>query len=389
MQRSVAALALVFGTLLAGVATASELTTLDGQKLSAKITKIDEAGLLVGEGIPADIRLDSLRRIEQQVADGTKGTVALDLMGGGRVYGDSITVESEKFHVAWSVGEKLVLPIDVVRAVRFKPAVADENFEAALAKPSADNDRLFVEVDGKLTVLTGLVESLTAENVVFQYEGQQQTLATAKLYGIVVAQVGKPGKDVTGVTAELGEGSRVVGAVKSLADDKLTLAVGPTTVALPWPAVKSLTIRSSRLAFLSDLEPTAVEEHRLVTLPQSWQRDKNVAKKTMMLGERKFERGIGTHAYSKLTFDIGGYFDVFSAVVGIDSSTERKGDCVFVVLADDKELFRERMTGATEPKELKLNIAGAKQLTLLVEPGEDLDLADLADWADARVIKQK
>jgi hypothetical protein len=29
-----------------------------------------------------------------------------------------------------------------------------------------------------------------------------------------------------------------------------------------------------------------------------------------------------------------------------------------------------------------------KQLTLLVEPGEDLDLADLANWADARVIRQ-
>lgn len=389
--RSIAAIVCSLAcVLVTRAALADQLTTLDGQQLSGQISAIDESGRLSGEGLPADLSVDGLRKIEREVtSDSAPGKVVLELLGGGRILGESITIENEKFHVAWSLGDKLVLPIDVVRAVRFRPTVNDASFEDALAKPSADHDRLFVDVDGKLAVLTGLVESLSADNVVFQYEGQQQTLATSKLFGIVVAQVGKAGKDATGVTVELAQGSRLSGAIKSLKDERLTLTVGPTTVDVPWSGVKSLAVRSSRLAFLSDLDPIEVEESRIVTLPQPWQRDKNVNRKTIMLGERQFERGIGTHASSKLTFDLAGNFDVFSATIGIDSSTDRKGDCVFVVLADGSELARERMTGTSEPKQLKLDVARVKQLALVVEPGEDLDLADVANWADARVYKQK
>ncbi len=369
---------------------ADEIIMLDGQKLSGEIVAIDEAGQVTGKNLPAELQLDLLRRIDRSVPEqSAKSAVVLDLVGGGRILGDSVTVADEKFHVAWAFGEKLVLPIDVVRSVRLKPAVTDDTFEAALTKPSADNDRLFVEVDGKLTILTGLVESLTAENVVFQYEGAQQTLPLAKLFGIVVAQVDTGIKPPSGVTLELADGSRVAGVAKSLADGKLAVSIGPASAELPWAAVKSVAVRSSRLAFLSDLDPAEVEESRLVTLPQPWQRDKSVARKTLTLGERKFDRGIGTHAYSKLVFDLAGNYDAFNATIGIDAAAERHGDCIFVVVADGQEVARERMTGTTEPKELKLDISGVKQLTLIVEPGEDLDLADLANWADARVIKQK
>ena len=109
---------------------------------------------------------------------------------------------------------------------------------------------------------------------------------------------------------------------------------------------------------------------------------------TLTIGERKFERGIGTHAYSKLVYELDGEYQVFAATIGIDAAAERHGDCVFIVLGDGRELARERMTGQMPAKDLKLAIEGVQQLTLLVEPGEDLDLADLADWADARVIRQ-
>lgn len=369
---------------------ADEITTLDGRKISGEIVAIDEAGQITGKNLPGELQLDLLRRVERSAPEqSAKATVVLDLVGGGRIQGDAVTVADEKFHVAWAFGDKLVLPIDVVRSVRLKPAITDATFEAALAKPAADNDRLFVEVDGKLTILSGLIEALTAENVVFQYEGEQQTLPLARLFGIVVAQVSTGVKPPSGVTLELADGSRVAGVAKSLADGKLTVAIGPASAELPWSAVKAMTIRSSRLAFLSDLEPVEVEESRLVTLPQPWQRDKNVARKTLTLGERKFDRGIGTHAYSKLVFDLAGNYDAFHAIIGIDAAAERHGDCIFVVVADGQELARERMTGTTEPKELKLDIVGVKQLALIVEPGEELDLADLANWADARVIKQK
>ena len=54
-----------------------------------------------------------------------------------------------------------------------------------------------------------------------------------------------------------------------------------------------------------------------------------------------------------------------------------------------RELARQRMRGGEKPKPLNLSVAGVKRLTLAVEAGEDLDLADHADWADARLIRPK
>jgi hypothetical protein len=108
-----------------------------------------------------------------------------------------------------------------------------------------------------------------------------------------------------------------------------------------------------------------------------------------MLDDRKFDRGLGVHAHSELVFDIGGGYDVFAAVIGLDAASDGKGDCVFVVLGDGEELLRQRCASNDKPRKIKLDIAKVQELSLIVEPGEGLELADLADWADARVIKQK
>jgi hypothetical protein len=62
---------------------------------------------------------------------------------------------------------------------------------------------------------------------------------------------------------------------------------------------------------------------------------------------------------------------------------------VFVVLADGQPLLTRRLKGNESPEDIHLPIAGREQVTLLVEPGEGLDLADHANWCDARFIKNR
>jgi hypothetical protein len=59
------------------------------------------------------------------------------------------------------------------------------------------------------------------------------------------------------------------------------------------------------------------------------------------------------------------------------------------VLADGQPLLSRRMRSGDSPYEIQLPITGREQITLLVEPGEGLDLADHADWCDARFIKNR
>jgi hypothetical protein len=93
------------------------------------------------------------------------------------------------------------------------------------------------------------------------------------------------------------------------------------------------------------------------------------------------------HAPCRLTYDLGGKYDEFKATLGIDSSLQGIGDCQFRVLGDEVELFSRRIKGTDEPYELSLDVRGVKELVLAAESGEGLNLADHANWADARLLR--
>lgn len=371
-------------------AASIKLTLLDGQSVATPSLAIAD-GKLSGEGLPAGLSLDDLRRIDvpAQAQTPEKSAVAVELRGGGFVGGRSVAIRDDKCQIEWTLGEKLLLPIDVVRAVRFEPATANPEFDKALAAPAADADRIFFKVDDKYDSIAGLIVSLTPEQLTFQFEGAERTLPRGQLYGIVVAQAAAE-DDPTRCLVALRDGSRLAGDLTNLSDGQATLELlGGGKVAFPWSAVSRVDVRSSRIAFLSDLKPTAVDEATIVTSSRSWQRDKNVMGKPLVLGTKTFDKGIGVHARSSLSFAAGGKYDTLAAVIGIDAGTGGKGDCVFTVLGDGQPLFSKRVKGNESPQDISVEIARVGEVTLLVEPGADLDLADHANWCEVRLIKAK
>jgi len=371
--------------------TGSELVLLDGSSVPYQSLTI-AAGKLSGDGVPAGLTLDDLRRIEvaplPPAAD--KPAVVVELRAGGRVLGTSVTLGDDKCQIAWSAAEPLSLPIDLVRAIRFDPATASPDFDKALATPSAELDRIFLKDDaGKLSSVAGLIDTLTSEQLTFESGGQNRAVPRSRLFGVVVAQPSAVDPPAHCLVA-LVDGSLLGGDTLSLVGDKASLTLaGGGKADLTWKAVSHVTLRSSRVAFLSDLKPSAEEQSALVTLARLAQRDKNVLGKPLALGTKMFDKGLGVHARSSLTFEAEGKWDMLAATIGLDAAAAGKGDCVFTVLADGQSLFTRRMKGNDPPHELNLPIAGKGQITLLVEPGEGLDLADLADWCDVRFIKNK
>jgi hypothetical protein len=153
--------------------------------------------------------------------------------------------------------------------------------------------------------------------------------------------------------------------------------------------VLRVVVRSSRVVYLSDLKPAGFKQQAFVTLLRPWQRDKSVTGKPLTLASKSFDKGIGLHSQAELTFDIPGEYDVLAATIGIDADAAGKGDCVFEVLVDGQRLFSERVRGSDPPKDIQIPVARGKQVSLVVLPGVDLDLADHADWADVRLLKNK
>jgi hypothetical protein len=363
------------------------LTLLGGETKTPRSIAI-AAGKLTGEGLSQPLLLEDLRQIRfAAVAPDPKPAVVLHLLGGGKFFAKSITIASDECQAETSFAGKLTIPLDQVRGVRLEPAVASPEFDKALAAPLADKDRLFIKIEDKVDSATGIFKSLTDKEFLFELGGESKILPRAKLFGFVVAQ-GAADDDPAKAVITLRDGSLIAGEIDSLSGGKLTARLpGGSQVEIPQEALASVALRSSRLAFLSDLKPVEEEQLSIAFLDVPWQKDHSVQSRTLTLGPRMFEKGIGCHAECRLTFAADGKWDVLAAVIGIDAETQGKGDCIFSVLADGESVFSRRVKGTDPPQEIQVEIPRAKRVTLLVEAGAGLDLGDHADWCDVRFIK--
>jgi hypothetical protein len=137
--------------------------------------------------------------------------------------------------------------------------------------------------------------------------------------------------------------------------------------------------------FLADLIPTAVEQEwgtlRLNTA---------VGGGVQLLGGRTHDRGLGTHARSRIEFEIPAGFERFDAVVGLDQAAGGQGSVIVSVQLDEREVYRSpRLSQDSPPIPVRVNLKGARTLILHADPTEDGNAFDHVDWADARFERIK
>ena len=366
------------------------LFLLDDEQISAVVARIDSDGVITGSGVPEGLTLDSLRRIERPVEvveRPDRAVVTIHLAGGGRISAQWFSLAKERCLVEWRFGKDLDLPIDAIRSVVLEAGEVPRNVRDAIDAPSAEFDRIFIKTDEGLQGVPGLLVEVGKESFVFEWNDDRRTLPRDRLYAVVLAKL--QSDSASPCRVRLRDGSTLPGAIEQLADGVLTMRLGPASkVDFSWSAVHAVDVRSSRMTYLSDLDPTDVEEQPVVTFGWNWRRDASVQGRPLTLGERQFAKGIGVHANSQLTFDADEEYHELLAVVGIDSETEGRGDCVFEVLGDGRSLWTQRVKGNDPPRPLRVDISGVRRVTLAVHAGADLDLADHADWCDVRFIKK-
>ncbi|WP_306459463.1 beta-galactosidase [Streptomyces sp. TLI_55] len=107
---------------------------------------------------------------------------------------------------------------------------------------------------------------------------------------------------------------------------------------------------------------------------------------TITLNGTTYTKGLGAHAPSDVTVNLGGNCTAFTAVVGIDDETGGYGSVTFTVLADGKPVATTDVLRAhQDPVTLNADITGAQHLDLVVGDGGDGNGSDHADWANARL----
>jgi hypothetical protein len=164
-------------------------------------------------------------------------------------------------------------------------------------------------------------------------------------------------------------------------------AAKPAELAFPTSSLREVRYLGQGVVYLSDLDPAQVEEKPFFDYPLPWQRDLSVGKGRLTLRGQAFDKGLGVHARCRLTYALDGTYARFHALIGVDDEARGKGNCVFEVWADGKQLFASgAVTGQDAPRPVDLDVTGARELVLLVEFGEGGDVGDRGDWADAYLV---
>jgi hypothetical protein len=142
---------------------------------------------------------------------------------------------------------------------------------------------------------------------------------------------------------------------------------------------------------------TALETVSLVdvtpdSVQQGWSelhKDRSVSGKPLQIGDRKFARGLGTHAASELVYELDRPCERFEAWVGIDAeiSYTKAASVIFKVLGDGRELFNSGvMRSDTPAKRVSVGLSGVGELKLVVTDAGDGNNSDHADWAEPVLV---
>jgi hypothetical protein len=107
---------------------------------------------------------------------------------------------------------------------------------------------------------------------------------------------------------------------------------------------------------------------------------------TITIGGQAFAQGLGSHAPSVITLNLGGRCSAFEADVGVDDEVGDAGSVQFQVWGDGEKLYDSGVVrGTQDPTGAYANVTGVQTMKLIVLDGGDGVDNDHADWGNARV----
>lgn len=159
----------------------------------------------------------------------------------------------------------------------------------------------------------------------------------------------------------------------------------PALPPLPEPRTRPAGPPPGDWVWLTDLQWQKASSGWSVTGDGLPRKDTDIEGRPLSLGAWGYERGIGTHAHSEITYALDGAYTRFWAQVG---GAESGGTVVFRVLGDGKLLYDSGvMKGLRGSKRIDVSIEGVRELCLEVTDAGDGIIADEANWAEAKLLR--
>jgi hypothetical protein len=320
----------------------------------------------------------------------------LILANGDRIPVRSPRVVGERLHFVnpdVNDGKETSLPLGAVSVLwRVAPDRTEdpERLRRQLATGGRAQDVVLLRNGDRLA---GALNGLEGGRVSVEVEKRPVSVPLAQVAAVALstelAESLRP-KGVYGRLTLAGSGGRL--SVTSAAADGRTLTATTAFGArlrVPLGRVIALDLYQGRAVYLSDLKQAHYAFFPYLDERWGVVADGNAAGHDLVLGGASYDKGLGLHSHSRLTYTLAGRYRRFEALVGLDDRDGRRGSVRVRVLADGKpaDLGPDRELTAGGPLAVSVPVAGVRELTLVVEFGANGNVQDVVNWADARLVR--
>jgi len=389
----------VFAIALAtAIASADDVTTSGGKRVSGKLVAVDAQGVTFSSGeaqakiagkdivvvdfghpvaaIPKDKETGKeLKSIEVELTDGSVFRCAKFILREKKVEVDGFSSAKGESPPAFE------LPMTALFSVMRD--AGDAKHRDAWKKMLAGRgkrDLYVIREPDALNFVQGTILGGTAEGTEINFEkedGAKTTLRQSRAGGYVFAQA-LP-KEVPQLLCKVNDvfGNSLVAQSVEIASSGVTVKT-VAGVVVRYPSTSSLSkldYSQGNVAYLSDLEPrvdapdASMDEKGLrLNVAAPYLRDRGLAGDPLRLGSENFPKGLLIAPDTVLTYGLNGDFREFKAVAGIPNSTpDANLEAKLTIEADGRAVFAESIKRKDKPKGISLDVKGVKSLRIVVE----------------------
>jgi hypothetical protein len=177
-------------------------------------------------------------------------------------------------------------------------------------------------------------------------------------------------------------------------DEKTRRFFGKTLFGAPldWPEenLLALDMRQDGVDELSELAAARFEHRPFLGVSWPLVKDAAATGQPLRLGGNTYEKGLGTHAACRVSYQLGGKYQRFDALVGLDEVAARLGRARVALQLDGKRIVLnegKELTAKDAPLVVRQEVRGVRELTLILDVGAFGDVQANVNWAKARLIK--
>jgi hypothetical protein len=389
--------------ILATLAAPTEVRVhlLGGSSLEGSLTEVgaEQLKLETADG-PASVELPQVAWIspKTQPAPAAEAAIRVDLVDGSSVAAGGIGLDDGKVKLTLPDEQTVELSLRDLTAIRLQPwSEALQTEWSRLLEGEVRTDLLVVRKGNSLDFHHGTLRGITATNVPFEIDGETLAVKREKVFGIICSQ--STGRNLPEAVCHVIDGTGSTWDVRSMTldGDQLTWT---TPLGLqrtrPLASIAKIDYSEGKVLYLSDLKPESSEwtpylgkrsdlpSRATYFGPRS---DQGLRSGPMEVDGKVYAKGLALHSRTTLVYRLPGRFHRFKAIAGIDDRVRPHGNVRLIIRGDDQTLKEITIAGNQASEAIDMDLNGVRRLTILVDFGEDSDVADHLDLCEARVLK--